>query len=245
MSVALSSKLRRRIEELPLPEARIRGTLLAKRGDGRLASKNFLIKAHARRLECNDFPTLQELVDGTREEQMAKHAHLLEAQVDDAGGGCPIGGVMVGVYTDRLYTDVTPARYFKSKRRNSPSYLLAHAQRGRELLSRAAAEPDTHRVSICPGWINGELRDRLRQEGYRVDIAQIEGPLQEELEAAYAAYLGQLGFVGYVDPKEAKSKREIAIAYKRAVDWGWKYAPHELKTMFRGIGTVGPKPRQI
>jgi hypothetical protein len=160
---------------------------------------------------------------------------LLTLQVDDAGWGFPLGGVMIGA-TDgnRVETGLIDQMYFQDGAFESKGYLQEAANITLELIAKFGAMPDNSRIEICPGYINSTSRKTLIRKGYRVEVKQITGLLQNELEKKFFEYISTLGYESYYDPKETTN---ISKKFNDVIKWiyedgdnrmalaktGWKY----------------------
>jgi hypothetical protein len=239
------------IRLLTLPDFADKLPLISKRGDGALLPDSWTVKVYRNKrghysVVCNDFPTLGKLLDGTLQAEFEAVKHLKVVEIDDAGWGFPIGGAFVGAVCDgRLETNLIEPRWFTEMGGFTKAYLDEYARRGLDLIERFQASPETHRICICTGYINVGLKDALRAKGFHVTVGKIVGPLQDGLEDAFRAYIKSLGYNGYADPKELTPKKRAAF-YTNAVAWGKEFAPHLLKTMFRGLGknTESTRPKR-
>lgn len=180
-----------------------------------------------------DEGTLTEIIKGT----YTSHSTLLKViQIDDAGFGSPICGVMVGVYDGtKIQTDTVDVKLFQGDAYDKRLYLKDYTKKGLAIINRLGISPKTHRVEICSGFINQPLKDNLRGLGYRVTITDITGPLQDDLENLYKAHVKDLTGkdMGY-DPKEL-SAHEIAREYHKTVLWARTNAPQLLKTGWKAL----------
>lgn len=161
-------------------------------------------------------------------------------RVDDAGWGFPLCGVMVGVTDEReVRTALVPVEYFRREGPNAYGtrrYLAVYAERAIEVIRGFGATPETHRVEICTGFVNQPLREALRRQGFHVEVVEIKGLLQDELEERFRAHVHEeLGADLYYDPK-AIPKAEIPRRYRACVEFGRRQRPDQLKT---GWGSLG------
>ena len=200
------------------------------RGSGDLLSEKWNIKIYTSgSVVCSDGRVLKDILEDRIKPPDTSKACL---QIDDAGIGFPLLGVMVGV-TDgqRVETDVVDVSFFQTPHYENQDYIREYADRGfRVLVDRFKADPNIHRIEICTGHINSGLRDLLRNEKYDVRGVSIQGLLQNELEKMFQAYVMKtLGVDLAFDPKELKDKKSIADKYWTAVRWGKSNAPHLLK----------------
>lgn len=163
-------------------------------------------------------------------------------QCDDSGWGFPLLGCMVGM-TDgkRVETDVVDVSYFQPPAFDNKAYLTEYARRGLKLATKVfGASPETHRIEICTGYVNSELRKLLRSRGFDVTVVEIKGLLQDTLEDLFKQYVREtLGVDLAYDPKEIKDqgggKKAVAEHYYKVLEWGKLNAPHMLKTGWQSM----------
>ena len=131
-------------------------------------------------------------------------------QIDDAGWGCMIGGVLIGCYrveTGEFYAWPIPVDRFQGGAFSSRDYLSVAwvcAQAGLATLKREVSEP----VQVCQGWVNQEIRRHLGVPG-----SKITGPFQARIEQALLDYLHGLGF------PYAGSTEEYGKLFFESVRW--------------------------
>jgi hypothetical protein len=137
-------------------------------------------------------------------------------QIDDAGWGCLVGGVVIGCYRmppepapgalqlgGEFVSGVIAPSYFQNDAAEEPNrysrrrYLDEAAQVAATCLARLKATP-AEEVAICSGHVLDGVRAWLSSQGYRWHTARITGALQEQAERAFQLHLAELGFnVGY------------------------------------------------
>jgi len=180
---------------------------------------------------CNDPAVLQSLIDGSFKEPDSK---LRLLQIDDAGIGFPLCGVMIGVTNgERVWTDTVDVSFFQSPKFEKRLYVEEFAKKGIHLLSKTS--PKTHRIEICSGFINTGLRDVLRNKGYDVRVTEIKGLLQDRLEQLFKEYVEkETGRDLAYDIKKIR-KEEIGKIYYQILNWGKEHAPHLLKSGWRSL----------
>jgi hypothetical protein len=165
-------------------------------------------------------------------------------QVDDAGWGFPLCGVMVGVADGtEMMTAVVDVRWFKKATFETKQYLQEYSRLAREIMhEHFSAHPGTHRVEICTGYVNSVLRDDLRKDGYDVRVANVGGFLQDRLEKSFKEYVHTaLGADLAYDPKAMPDKAALARKYVAVLEWGKKNRPGMLKD---GWGSMKPTARK-
>jgi len=182
---------------------------------------------------CNDWETYDRVVSLDLKTMQPPTRPAIS--FDDAGGGFPLCGVMVGVSDEKdVFTDVVPVQAFQIGS-SKEEYLEDFAKRGVKLLDRFDVSTTTHRIEICTGYINTVLKQALRDLGFEVKVVEIRGLLQTRLESEYRKYVArELAEDLYFDPKVVP-KREIGQRYYRALDFGLEYRPDMLKTMWKSI----------
>jgi len=209
------------------------------RGAGGLISEKWNVKIYTSgSVVCNDFVILRDLSSGNIKEP-DKSLVLLE--IDDAGGGFPLAGVMVGVSDGkRVETDTVDVSYFQGDLYNKRLYLSQYADKGLRIVEGGfGASPSTHRINICTGFINNRLKMLLREKGYDVRVVEIKGMLQDQLEDLFRSYVKEVvgSDVAY-DPKVIASKKELADRYYRLVRWARHNCPHLMKTGWKSLQSL-------
>ena len=206
------------------------------RGAGTLITPKWNVKIYnTMSLVCNDMGTLDQLISGSIQ---APDTSLKLLQIDDAGWGSPLCGVLVGITDGKdMYTREVDVSYFQEPKWSRKTYLSEYASQGWYLLKVLfKADPKTHRIEICTGHINTRFKDALRERGYSVVVTDIQGLLQDRLEKEYRRYVREhcMGVDLAYDPKEV-GKDKIPVLYAKAVAWGRKNAPHLLKTGWKNL----------
>lgn len=200
------------------------------KGSGTVISSKWNVKIYTSgSIVCNDEKVLLDILG---DKIKPPDIHLTLLQIDDAGVGFVLGGVMVGV-TDgsRVVTDVVDVSFFKPGPFEKKLYLKEYAKKGLKIVQDDfKAIPKTHRIEICTGFINQYLRDTLRDQGFDVRVVEIKGMLQDNLENLFREYIKkETGADLAYDPKEI-SKSELGKNYYKVLEWGRKHTPHLLKS---------------
>ncbi|MFH1133445.1 MAG: hypothetical protein V1735_03065 [Nanoarchaeota archaeon] len=222
----VDEKLLERIRRLGLPEGKPENNeylLLKVQGDGIRADPKFNVKVYrgkeGLKISTNDEHTLRCLIDNIPM-RPSKVARTLS--IDDSGVGFLLGGVLCGLHdslTDRIYTVEVPTRFFQRESRLKQLYLEAYARSAVSLVEHLHPDKATTLIRICTGHVNTKAKDALRKLGYFVEVAEIKGKLQDNLEAMHKEYVWKtFGYDGYVDPKHCTS-RELAIEFSRLRKW--------------------------
>jgi len=209
---------------------------LSYKGAGTLITPKWNIKIYTTGSGiCTDVSVIKDFVGG-RLKPPDPSLKLIE--MDDAGIGSPIGGVMVGATDGKIVvTDIIEVFYFRSGPFERKEYLKAYADQGYALIQKKfQVSPKTHRIEICTGFINRDLLYLLREKGFDTRQVEIKGLLQDRLENMFKEYIKkETGGVDLAyDPKELK-KSQISSHYYKALKFGKEKAPHLLKTGWGAI----------
>jgi hypothetical protein len=226
----------RAIESLGLPWRKEANSyvVLSVYGDGVRVTPKWTARVYRNekgqlKLVTTDYHTLERLLSGE------PHAREKVIKVDDAGWGFPLGGVMIGAEADgRIETGIVDVRFFQDGPFESHAYLDEAARVTLELVRRLGGRADDTLVEICTGYVNSRSKDALRKAGFEVEVTEITGLLQHDLERRFKEYIESLGYHSYFDPKEA---RDPASSFKKVIRWvmedpedrmriaktGWKY----------------------
>ncbi len=194
-------------------------------------------KKRGHSLVCVDKHILAKLLEGDYDSFIPPDLQVL--RIDDAGWGFPLCGVAVGVSNEQeVQTAIVPVDYFRDDANNyfqTKRYLKEYMDLAIQLLDHFGANPDTHRIEICTGYVNQPLREELRSLGYDVRVEDIRGMLQDSLEQVYRAYvLDEVGSDVYFDPKEM-IRSEIARRYRKSLKYGVENCPNKIKTGWNAI----------
>jgi len=116
-------------------------------------------------------------------------------QIDDAGWGCLIGGVLIGAYRvengEFLYGEI-PVEKFQGEAFTRKEYRQSAVDIAGDLLARlqvGKSEP----IQVCTGYVLGEIRNWLQHNQYSWQPAKITGQLQDRIETALLERLHELG----------------------------------------------------
>jgi hypothetical protein len=116
-------------------------------------------------------------------------------EVDDSGWGCPIGGVLVGIYrreSEEFVSGVVPVRCFQPPAFGEREYLERVRRLARHLMAQLRVHP-RELIRVCRGPLFQELRGELYKRRLNFQPADIEQTAQELVEKAFALQLNRLG----------------------------------------------------
>jgi hypothetical protein len=206
------------------------------KGAGTLVTPKWNVKIYkSGTVVCTDMIVLQELLGDKISPPDSK---LKLVQIDDSGFGSPLLGVMVGIHIsgeDKVWTDAVPVIYFQDPLYETKAYLDEYAKLGMHILDRLNVKPETHRIEICTGFINKNLKNDLRKYGYDVRVAEIKGLLQDQLEHLFRDYVKfTTGKDLAYDPKVLSGK-QLGTYYYSVLNWGMANAPHLLKSGWKAV----------
>ena len=110
---------------------------------------------------CVDQHILAKILEGDYESFIPPDLQVL--RIDDAGWGFPLCGMAVGVSNEQeVQTGIVPVEYFRDDVDNhfqTKRYLKKYTDLAVQLLDQFVANPGTHRIEICTGFVNQPLRD--------------------------------------------------------------------------------------
>jgi hypothetical protein len=204
------------------------------KGTGNPISEKWNVKIYTSgSVVTTDIKTLDDIVNGTL---APPDSTLKIIQIDDAGFGFPLCGIMIGVYDgSKIWTDTVDVKLFQGLAYERKTYLMDYTRRGLEIVNKLSICPKTHRIEICSGFINTKLKDALRALEFDVSITDIKGPLQDQLEDLYKEYVAKVTGKNLAYDIKMIKNSEIPIYYYRALEWGKKNAPHLLKSGWKSM----------
>ena len=120
----------------------------------------------------------------------------MTVQIDDAGWGCLLGGVIIGAYrleTQEFACQEIPARFFQPPLFGQRAYLdKAVEVAGRLLMDELGVQPGEE-IQVCSGYVLSNVGPWLAQAGLLGRKVKVEGPLQVLVETALQQSLAALG----------------------------------------------------
>ena len=159
-------------------------------------------------------------------------------QIDDAGWGDPVGGVLIGVY--RVETKEFVVKEIEVSHFQEPNFAKkTFLSRGLELAVEALSCLQVQKgeaIQVCRGAILDEVRAGLKAKGFEVIPTKIEGELQELVEANLVTSLEKLGIrdIPRVSGKERFFRQlewiqEDLAQREHYAKTGWKNWPKKLR----------------
>jgi hypothetical protein len=137
-------------------------------------------------------------------------------QLDDAGWGCLLGGVVIGALRppDQYVWGEVPVESFQGQAFIEKRYLKEGGEVAGRLLDELGAKTD-ERVDCCTGYVLGGARSALSDRGYNVWPATIGDPLQTLVESTLQDRLAALGL--HVDYETLTTKQ--GLLFWRCLEW--------------------------
>ncbi len=119
-----------------------------------------------------------------------------EIEIDDAGWGDLVGGVVIGGYNplnEEFRWTAIPVEHFQGEAFARKDY-LAEAQRAvTRVLGDLRADKRFHQVALCTGYVFTHAARSLRRKGWRVVRRAIEGRCQALVEERFKQELFTIG----------------------------------------------------
>lgn len=158
-----------------------------------------------------------------------------EIEIDDAGWGDLIGGVIIGGYNPLLAEfrwEEVPVEHFQGESFIKKTYLDATKRAVYKILGNLRAEKKFYRIALCTGYVLTDAVRSLRKKGWRIVRRKIEGRCQELVEERNRKELIKLGVppstIGNIPPSANRFIRlfewvkENPKERERYVKTGWK-----------------------
>ncbi len=153
-----------------------------------------------------------------------RRCEILTIQIDDAGWGNPVGGVIIGairVETGDFYHSLIEVSYFQNPKFKRKEYLEKAAQISLELIGKLKFHGNEE-IEICPGYIHQKTKERFNERGISFVESKIEGILQEKVELAFEQHQKMLGCNSRGFNQEKQWLREDYKIRKTFGKHGWK-----------------------
>ena len=139
-------------------------------------------------------------------------------QIDDAGWGCLLGGVVIGAYrldTQAFVWGEVPVAQFQGNAFTQKAYLTSATDMTRDLLAKLNVSKEEP-IHVCTGYVLDGVRQMLHAGGYNWQTAKITGPLQTLVETALVQRLHQIG-VTDLDYETLTAKQ--GLAFYKCLKW--------------------------
>jgi len=141
-------------------------------------------------------------------------------QIDDAGWGCLIGGVLIGAYrteTRQFTYGVVAPQFFQGERWDTKAYQAEGGAQIAACFEHLAVKPDEP-IVVCTGYVLDGVCQWLAANGYKFQRGKITGPLQDQIEATLRDYLAAgFGFLTDCDLLTDPAKK--GLFWWKQVQW--------------------------
>jgi hypothetical protein len=131
-----------------------------------------------------------------------------EILIDDSGWGDLILGVVIGALKlpERRYMERRiPISSFQPPHFQNKQYLEDAVKIAEEIVD--AMQPDDETVfKVCSGYVLSSVRSHLRKRGFRVEVVEVTGELQEMVERSFANWCREVG----IDFERLNEKRSFS-----------------------------------
>lgn len=116
-------------------------------------------------------------------------------EIDDAGTGAPVGGVVIGILKDNhFHYEVIPIKFFQEEHNASNEIIKNEVLKVvMRLLNKVDFDAEQDIIHVCRGDIFRKVREALDEYGYKWVSTKIVSKLQDLVEAAFDFHLIDLG----------------------------------------------------
>lgn len=162
--------------------------------------KIYRTKAGDYTLVCNTIEIKKQILEG---KFISDTIYKYEVEIDDAGVGCPAGGIAIGYrpsvtrvklksgvekeYPSYIY-DIIDVKFFQSPLYDQKTYLQEVTTKILQHFQQWEVN-ENWLIRICTGYIFSHARSMLSTAGYNITTAKITGFLQDNLERDFRKYL--------------------------------------------------------
>jgi hypothetical protein len=126
---------------------------------------------------------------------MNRFLYMKEILIDDSGWGDLILGVVIGALKlpERRYMERRiPISSFQPPHFQNKQYLEDAVKIAEEIVD--AMQPDEETVfKVCSGYVLSSVRSYLTRRGFRVEVVEVTGELQEMVERSFANWCKEVG----------------------------------------------------
>ena len=167
----------------------------------------------------------------------------MTVEIDDAGWGDLLGGVVIGCYrteTGQFVHRLIDIRFFQDPTFDHKDYLDEASRLVQEMVQELkvdAPEP----IMVCTGYVLSRAVYGLQQQGFKVSTGKITGPLQELGEQTFLNELKKLGYEP-IPNREANGKMRARSFYSM-LNW-MKEKPERCQYAKMGWSFFTGKPKR-
>jgi hypothetical protein len=126
---------------------------------------------------------------------MDRFLYKKEISIDDSGWGDLILGVVIGALKlpeHRYMERRIPVSSFQPPNFQNKQYLADAVKIVEEIVE--VMQPDKETVfKVCSGYVLSSIRKYLRMQGFRVEVIEVTGELQEMVERSFANWCKEVG----------------------------------------------------
>jgi hypothetical protein len=136
--------------------------------------------------------------------------------IDDAGFGCPVGGMIIAGYrphTKAFEWALVSVGDFQSPAFERHGYRLGSLQAAQGVLRKLNADKGRDVIHICQGEPHKATHDWLARDGWDWQAVKVQGDLQGLIEQQLKDYLASLGFV------YRGSTEQYGLLFWSAIQW--------------------------
>ena len=136
--------------------------------------------------------------------------------IDDAGFGCPVGGMIVAGYrpqTKQFEWALVSVGHFQSPDFDRKGYHLGALQATQVVLQKLKADKTADVIHICQGEPHKATHEWLQSKGWNWQAVKVQGELQGLIETQLKEYLASLGFAYH------GSTEQYGLLFWSAIRW--------------------------
>lgn len=169
-------------------------------------------------------------VRSSRRHPLDQFLYRKEIEIDDAGWGDLILGVVIGALKlpDRRFMDRRiPVSSFQPPKFETKQYLDNAVKIADEIVEVMRPDAETC-FKVCSGFILSRVREHLAEKGFHVEKVEVTGELQELVERSFVQWCREVGVpVESLQPKMRfwtflNWVKENPVEREKLVKTGWK-----------------------
>jgi hypothetical protein len=126
---------------------------------------------------------------------MDRFLYRKEISIDDSGWGDLILGVVIGALKlpeHRYMERRIPVSSFQPPNFQNKQYLADAVKISEEIVEVMQPDRETN-FKVCSGYVLSGVRKYLRKQGFRVEVVEVTGELQEMVERSFANWCKEVG----------------------------------------------------